>query len=754
MTAALAARNIDIVPGGDYFCRSFDPLGAFFRQQFWGSSAVPVITLQSTPHQKPALGSTYIAVFTSPTSCAWKLSYAPSDDAVLSVSADTLTATVTWVIPLNARKTSEYVEVTAQSFGGLARKSDIVHVGATSVRFIGPSDTYATLAAAKIGAAAGTRFVRRNGVSTSTNDFVDNAAGATATAIPNGVFTTFTDGAGNTRYTVTEFTTYMAETPLGVTLDGQGTNHTCRILGNHPWEQEFLDFDVSNSSSEFTSTPIETISRVGIAIKGFYFKDPAAEAVLVNWSRRIHVENCAAKVNVPSSYAFYIARSNDCLAENLFATGNMRGGFSYYRCLRYADRRILNVHQQNTCSEPIQGISIYENRYGASDNFIDIDSADAAEWWTGSGVTTASLGFPQSNFSTDGKSPDFSLLQTANGILSLNHNYGAVTAGNWEDADYSTNIIVRDVATAYNILPIEGYTLFDDGPMKIIGMQAARIRNTSTATGANYSNFISDYRCPFNFENLLFSEIGWNGTAAANQGCVFNGQSPVPNLINNYCVTETLGPTFSAVGTYTATNAQTTSNKKTDGWNYVERIELDSRFYTLNLGVAKSVLTVKGKKGTFYGDTGYDTYLNKDWTDTFPHEVITQILRDYSYTGSTLTKGTQTLSGNRGFAQVNTTLREYIAKTRINGSTVPVHYPYEFHIQAIDGDIYIFFRQYANAIREHRVYIDGIHCMTVPVAYHCAQIKPLRAGTYSIKLTCMDDNNVESGFSRAVSVTL
>lgn len=762
MTTALANRNIDLIPGGDLYCRSVDPLGAYFRNQIYTSAVAPVITLQNAFDRTPALGTTYTAVFVSSQTCAWIFKHRPSDDATMTISADTKTATITWVIPAGARKTSEYVGVIALNAGGRAELVDRVHVGATSVRFIGTGETYATLAAAKVGAPSGTRFVIRNAVTGNTNNFVSNASGATATAIPNGVFTTYTDGSGNTRYTVTEFTTYMAETPLGVTLDGNNTNNTCIIAGNHPFEQEFTGYATASGTGAFNGSPVESISRVGIAIKGFYFKRPAGEGAIVLWSRFIQIENCFSECGDPNTFAFLLNRSADCLIENCAATGNYRGAVGVYQCSRTIKRRVINTHQNNSTSEPIQGFSCdYESRNGEFVNAIDIDSWGAYEFWTGPGVQTESFGYPQSNLSTDGYVPDFSLgLICARG-LSLENVYGLITTGAWENPAYSDRLVAYDMI-GHNLHQYDdGYGTVSGGPIKVVGLTLSRIWNETSQNGPTNSIFFTDYRSPVEVSNALLVGMGWGASGAVNQGCTFSGVNfdNLNSKFDNFCVDETVGPLVGVTANIDITNQVSTDNRLVDGFMYIDRIELNSRFYTLNIGT-KNVLTIRGKKGTFYGDAGYNTDINRDWTDSFPYERIAELQRLYSYTGLTQNFGTQTLSGNRGWAQITTNLREYISRTVVNGTTQPVHYPYEFTVQVSPNtstggnDVFVYFRRYKKAILEHRVYINGIHSHTVPYDYHCIQILPLRTGTYEVKCTCVSLGGVESGYSRAITVTV
>lgn len=583
MTAALAARNFNLVPGGDYYCRSRDPSGAYFRRQFFGSSATPVVTLTTPADQVPDLGSTYTAVFTSDIPCSWRMLFWPSDDAVLSVSSDCLVATVTWVIAPAARKTSEYLAVSAETSAGQTITFDRIHVGAASVRRIGVGEAYATLALASISAPTGTRFVLKNGTYTSADQFVN------ASTLPNGVFTTYTDGSGNTRYTVTEMTTYMAETPYGAILDGSGASQVFFLNGNHGFEQQCLQYDIANSTTLFSASPSGSINRVGIAVKGFEVKGSLGECALVKFCRFIHFQHIFATADDGDKFALDFDSSADVLAEQCFVTGNMRGPIRYTKTLRFVERRCGSIRQNGDGSLSQDGHAIRDCRQGEQWNCFDIDSNDTFEWYTGAGATPGAFTYSVGGFSADIK----------------------------------------------------------------VGKRITR------------DNFYADFA----------------------------------------------------------------------GDDFEDDADPDD------------VYKIHGKQGTFWGDTGYQTELDRDWLDTFNFEAMTALVRVYSYTGSTQTQGTQTLLGNRGGASVVTNLREYL-------DDAAVQPPYALHIQKIGNDIFIFIRRYYATIREHRVYLNNVHAFTVPSGYHCAQLAQLTGGVYQVKLSCVDNDGVESTVSRATSITL
>lgn len=746
-------RSFTLKTGGDGLARSYDKDGRFFRGTPIASTGAPTLSLATTPDQNLAKGSTYTAIFNSNQPCDWKMHYPPSDDAVKTLSNNGQRCTITWTIPAGERGGSRYCGVYAENENGNAEIFDRVHIAVPSVRKVGSGELYATRDAACVGAPNGSTIILKSGTYTSVDNFVHNSGNI----LPNGIFTTYTDGSGNTRYTVTGMTTYMAEFPSTAIMNGQNTNRPFLIDGNHGYEAELIAFGAAGNGG-FDGTPGASISRVGLDIIGFHVINSPSEAAQCIWSRFIKFAHITGVIEAPATYGINTLRSADIVYENCFFTGNMRGALGAYKCLRGIMRRNICVHQHNTCVEPRQGFAIYECRNFRQFNNIDIDSAGAHNWWINSGVKTASYGFPESDYSTNGIIPDLSLNVQSGRNLGMKNNYGLITVGAWENLPYNTAHTFTDFVGSDLDLYDAGYSAIDDG-VHITGLTLSGVRNNSSLNSGTQANFHQDYRNPQTISNAIYNLMGRNGSTPVNQGCVFNGEhvGGQPSILNNFLIANTVGPEKNPGGLFTISNQRTSTDLKADGLKYLTRIESGSRFDGLNLG-CKDVFKINGKKNTFWGDAGYNVDVDKSWLEYCDYAKYAEILRAFSVNAMTQSSGMQTLSGNRGFAANDKNLFEYIATNPIEGMSTPTQYPYEFSHSVEAGVLKLFLKRYASStatnITKHKVYIDGRHAQDIQ--YNSAvgmEVFELEAGkTYEIKLTAVDSVKGESAFSKPLLV--
>lgn len=621
-------------------------IGVAFLLLFQAHSALAAApTITSIPDQTASKGVDY--TYTPTLSNAgtagtvnWTKAYGPDD-----VKVNPATGAISWSIPSNLPGESFHIGLKASNGDGSVVESWIVHVGVPKVVYVGPNETDKTLGAAFAKyTTPGMTFVVRNGTYT-------GEANAIA-RISNGSHQYPVQG------TASALSTVMAEDPGSVTLSGGAVIDINGIGG-----------------------PVGYFAVKGFFVKDGYINTTGYDSSVCSYSagcRPHHIKFIQNGVQSSGEIAFNAFRSDDILMENNYAFGGGRYKFASYQANRVVFRRNVARYDRsnNEMAEPKGTYSIYTTMNATVSNNLAIDG-DQSEF-----VTLGQLAGEYTCPTTSGATR-----VTFDRNMQLN---SEMLYGNIDNQAGPCDAEIKDVVS-WDVRPANVYVMTRAGSWfdHVTMGKIAPVSNTAQLFNGWPSNLARG------MTNSVIHEITNGGLFYG-----FTKQSGVTlidrtvdrygvDYVNITSTPGTLNVNGSTIGTTFNSSPLYSSSNTTGGLRYLTRIEPNSNLS----GKAKdggdlgaTVMTFKGKSGTFYGETGYNTETNQPmWP--FPFEdVIKAKMAAYTYTGTTysgdeysrVTAGTGTINGARGFAAANQSLTHYV--WNYLGNTVP-----PFNVTAVAG---------------------------------------------------------------------
>lgn len=652
----------------------------------------------------------------------WTKAFGPDD-----VKVNPATGAVTWPVSASLPSESFHIGLKATNGDGQAIESWIVHVGVPKVVYVGPNETDKTLSAAFAKySTAGITFVVRNGTYSGESNAIAR--------ISNGSHQYPAQG------TASKISTVMAEDPGSVIL----TNGAV------------VDINGINGPVGY------------IAVKGFFVKDGYIGVTGYNSSvctysagcRPHHIKLIMNGVQSSGDIPFNAFRGDDILLENNYAFGGGRYKFASYQANRVVFRRNVARYDRSDSEEPGEPkgtYSIYTTMLAAVSNNLALDG-DQSEFVT-MGQHAGEYTCPTTSGSTRVTFDRNMQLNSEMLYGNIDNQSGPCDAEikdvvSWDVRPANSHVMTRagswfDHVTMGKITPVE-YTdqLFNGWPSNLArGMTNSVVHNISN--GGLFYGFTKQSGV-----TLIDRVVDRYGVDYVN---ITN--SPGTVNVNG----STIGTTFSYSPLYSSTNTS-------GGLRYLTRIEPNSNLS----GKAKdggdlgaTVMTFKGKSGTFYGETGYNSETNVPmWP--FPFEdVIKSKMAAYSFTGTTYsgdeysrtTAGTGTINGTRGFAASNQTLTHYV--WNYLGNTVP-----PFNVTAVAGTGQVTLKWDPPAAKA-KAALTGFKVYNFNTSTKAlSNPRTVAAGTYSYTVTgltnasaasfvvtAVDSASGESSYSYAVSAT-
>lgn len=568
----------------------------------------------------------------------WSKAYGPDD-----VKVNPVTGAVSWQVPARLPSESFHIGVRASNLEGSHIDSFIVHVGVTKVVYIGPNEPEVTNFSKAFShwkspgsglREAGTTFVVRNG-SYSGSDWELGLTSSGAVQQPP---------AG----TATKYTTVMAEDPGQVRLsNGADLVGRGNFGGVAYWA--IKGFHVEAGS-------------IGLDGSGCNAGDNNCRPHHIKFIQNgVHLAHTGSSFG--ANHASYV------LFENNYAYGGNRTKFQAYKVDKSVFRRnVARFDHNQDHTGPKNTFSFYTSMDIAAQNNIAVDS-DQLEF-VDYGEIAGEFGCP----TTAGDSR-----ATWDRNIQLNSDMLHANLDRQNGKCYAT---INDVVAWDNRSPVafvftRSPSLFNHATFGAIDLDSPTVVfNGWPGTFARgiTNSIIHDVKQGPMFEGLAKgSTTDADGQPLARYGIDtvnitgFDGRMITQGTDINQDTLTDYDPLWS-------------SSNPEGGLRYLVRIEPNSNLSGKaqdggDLGA--TVLTFKGKSGTLWGEAGYDDETNaKAWP--FPYqETIAEKMRSMSYTGPTWTgpwrsrvsSGTKTLSGNRGFANPETNLTDYI--WGYLGSTVP-----------------------------------------------------------------------------------
>lgn len=587
---------------------------------------VPAIT--TIANTSSVVGATYTvipALSNAATGVTWTKEFGPDD-----MTVNSSTGAVSWIIPSTLPQEAFHLGVRASNSDGHVYTTWILKVGGGNFIYVGPSDTYHTISAGNAAAASGDTIVVRDGTYTGISNMMINTNDQ-GTIPPSGSAT------GNGVYT-----TVMAEHPGGALIDGQGTNTPISLQGNY--------------TSRDQSSP-STYNCSYIAIKGFVAGRSSSDTIGANHVHHVKVIDCGAfdSVILDSGGTLQFSRSNYILFEGDYTWGNGRYGINLYICDNSVVRRCVARVDRTNAQEPLGGIFHYAGQNGVTQNSIVVDS-DQAMFYRhefDAGAISASSGGDAGNSWAATKN----ILMSDN--IALNVWFNALT-NTYDSSGLSTttsfvNSIFYDMHAQDDDTWGNPSGISTDGSDGIFVTPASVTFNQLTVGkfrtqkeevfGGGYFNGYNSHGSTNTITNSIITDLKMLDGVTGND--VFYSWA---SNYNNIFDTGTINvPSTGGSNTSTITTNPTTSCLK-----YLPRIESGCSLQTAGVSgaqVGAQVLTMRGKSGTLYGDTNYDTD-NAYPMWPYPHEdLIKSQMQNYSYTGLEYDMATTgTVTGNRGFA--------------------------------------------------------------------------------------------------------
>lgn len=724
---------------------SNDPNGAFFRGTPKFSTTAPVVTVTSTQDTLPAIGSTVTCTYSSTQPGFWEVaSNVPG--ATITESIDGLSATITFV-PQAYPVCSIYVAARCWNAGGSSIGVARVHPGMRGVIMVGSGWTYSNLVAAFAAVKAfanpgGYAFVVKNGTYTADNmHMFQNGTSSTQTNLPPcGEYTTNSSGADPV-YTITRFTTVMAETPFGVIFDGQGTRDTgIELYGNTRREtDERTGWDFGG---EWHLTAAGTQLR-GIHIAGFCTINNMTQGFNSYYCDHIFYEyGLCGKVTQNSSGAnISFQNSLDCVMENMHSFGKGRYKHSSYQSKRLAYRRLFGRFDEFNNTEPHAGLSLYRARYAIAQNGLYFDTDQFDEFNTGASQDAGMLAYP----ATDAY--DYPQDHYTSKILGINNQLGFIENDSRDITSGFETFVFKDIGQWYykpDASTAGGVGLALDGPVN-----ATRVTSVYCDTiNADYGCWA--YRKPQTFNDSIIYKFGYSyaGAARANTTFVYNDNSNAVSFVNTTLYDLSYATlALSPGGGITYTNPDYTTDPTTQGMRYPGRIEPGSNYDTLNRG-QDNFFKSEGRRGYNWGMSGDKDEVGDNWLAQSMIELALPLYRAHSHTGPTNTLGTQTLTGNRGGAMTDKLLIDYVISKQ--GRDIP--FPLSVRIQKVGVSLRVSWRLFASAymtnITGWRVYLDGGLAQIASPNHHAVDFDGLISGrTYKFRLQAVSSVHGNSGYS-------
>ncbi|MBL4866408.1 MAG: hypothetical protein JKY67_08535 [Pseudomonadales bacterium] len=747
---ALVSQTFKITAAADAVRRSIDPFGNFGASgNDLVATVAPVVSLSSSIDQTVAVGNTYTATFTSTEAGHWDIK-AGFDGYTVAVSADSLSATITWVTPATMPGESFHVTAKCHNFGGESFNFDRVHVGVNAVLFAGAGKTYADLEAAFAAMSSGDTIVLSDGTYTGDSNNVIRLDGFTATQIRlplSGIYTTDNSGADPVQ-AITCYTTVMSESPFGVLIDKQGLSGTgIELIGNTPLESYELNTEGWSSGHLIAAGT----DRRGIKLAGFVVKDSQSTGIWVMQCDHIKLQYCLAFENgvgfvsgANSVTNISIQNSTDCLVEYAFGFGEGRYKVSTYQSKRIVVRRGFARQDQREGADPMAAVNLYRERQSACQNYLHIDS-DSFEFWDAAGTSgNISFGFAATGvygYPKDGK---------FDRVGSLNNECGFIFNDAYENPNDYQGFLFKDV-WAHDI-EVPQNSFCQNGPMRIENFTFSEIDTTGRSSGGNTDLFLN-YRSGEDLKRGIMKYLGWDGSSPVDQGSLAisgsGGQDTFWIFRDGYLYG--FQGVIGGQGSVILANIDQASNPSSLGYDYLGRIEEGSTIESQGYG-ARDFYYGVGKAGTLYGETDYELETTEPWIERSCYELVRTYFRDHSYTGATRTLGTQTLLGDRGWCKDDDDLLDYI--TSYTGKTPLL----SCRATAVNGDGIITWKHPASKYRTNitgiKIYLDGSLAGTVAANAYGMKIPGLAVGhNFKVQCAVVDSVTGEGGLSNPVYIT-
>ncbi len=629
MVAHLLAQTHEIIIGSDGITRSDDPLGTVGAV---GLFPAPTIDQNVTKEIFIAQGATVSFTPTltnSPSEFAWSFDVHPDEAVINSLTGEaTLDTTLLPLIEGVIPDQTIYLQLLCHNANGKDRITILVHLGKiqSQVKYLGPNETYTTLALANAALDGGDTLVVRDGTYTG----LDNTASwFSGVYFPNG-----------TAQTPTQL---IAETPGKWIIDGEQTLYCFSTNGTylHP------DWPGHWGGANDVGRPLDHVWVYGLNDKN------SIGTLSMNHSQYSMFRYCLKDDNFQylggdeNVMGMAISEGEYNNIENCYQQGYARYCMSAYQGTMITFKRNMVRYAAYSGNGPnISGYSIYRVQDGIVNNNWVLDSLDdnfLKVFYTPYNsmafqvASTGALDYPLRN------------VFTRNGCIEV-FNAGFHSTGNdqvttdltvidfvavdlaWTDSSGNNGVLYD----ARCHLTVEGHTIYNADLTN--SFQGSLINNATLTTVSN---------ALYDLKNYTDEYLGtsWN-----------NGGFQ----IDNYSVVD-----FGNVITVfpgTAANRNDIAATAANGCMYPIRLEDGSALKVAELG-ADDICFQQGRQGCFHGDAGATEQTTTPSLPMQMSDIVMEDWRTYTWTGPSINVGlggSETLYGDRGIADIDDDPNYYI----------------------------------------------------------------------------------------------
>jgi hypothetical protein len=433
------------------------------------------------------------------------------------------------------------------------------------------------------------------------------------------------------------YTTVIADHPGGVLIDAQQTNTPIYFYGSY----------ASRDGQTGSGTNVSYIAIHGLIAANPHDNGNSNGCITLNNAHHIKIIDCGAVEADAYTTPISINRSGYLLVEGCYSWGQGRMRIvSYLSDYTIFRRNVVRADYVNVIW-PFGMIDLYADQHTRVQNNIVIDSDQFSSYTYG---TTAMGAFIDDSGALNGTSWAVHLDNIMWNNIALNNDMGLTSQQGFTGADPASfnNMIAWDMRAISNTSGGSPASPIIYAPANLNINQATfghwRSPHAALATdsGTGISTFDSAWASGFSetITNTIFYDLLNYGNAGAglfdiNITANYNNVYGVANIISG--------------GSPTVTNTITT-NPTTACLKYLPRIEAGCALQTAGLSGARvgaNVVNMRGKSGTLWGETGYDTDYPSVSMWPFPHEdLIKTQMQTYNLHG---------VSGNRGFASSTAT---------------------------------------------------------------------------------------------------
>lgn len=752
------SRQYQAIKGGDNKLRSIDPGGSFFNGTTEIESNAPTVSLFGNADRLISHEVIATFTFTSDYPGHWTVIAAPTG-TTLSIGSDRKSATLVWSVPAQSAFPSQsvYIGAACRNSAGEDYKFIRAHVGLNGYFTVGAGKDYADLQTAIAAWKAfanpvGWAAVVSDGTYTNSsnlNMFIRTNQGSASQPNhpPSGAFTPFTDGNGNSRYTVQTYNTVMAESPFGMIMDCENTRyHGLQIIGTEDVDAYELSIGFG-TGNKLTASGAENTKAV--KFMGIVSKNALGSGITIENCSNNYIQYCASFESGIADTSTQKGSSNistnhsrRIIFENCATWGEGRYQCTGWRAKEITFRGIIMRTDVRSGTYPMGGFSFYSCRDMYGLNALHIDSNQNDYWLANSSEVIGSFSAPSTGY--EGY-PDHLHFERC---LSMFSALPTSSQDGYDIDDNDTSNVYIDVGSWH--LDVDeravGTCIARDGPSVFTRLTINRCSNLDSTAG------FGNTRTKQTINKSIINDFGRlaNGSSTSSGYLVSTASSVLTTTLDDNILYGR--PTDVAEEFHSGSNGLVKINNienldpKTLGMRVPGWIS-PSSYLGLNGYGQTNFYYQKGYSSNGFGDTDVVTATTEAWIPKMCWQILRPLMKNY--VSGVVTKrsgGTGTLSGNRGCAQDGfEILDNYITAQNNLDAPMPIDFTLSSTGTEFVATLQLPSSNYISDCTQVNLYLNGNLAETFDSASHAITLPELIDGkTYEVQFSFVSQTLGES----------